>query len=304
MYRNLFFLLSLLSETLFATTEYMDVSARDEDYTIAYEIFYPDIGDNFPAIIHIHGSNRDGRKLSDGVAKTDEMGKRLIIEGNKIGYAVIPVDIFYSTDLEPSDKGRFPPAGKFVKKLKTRLSKNNKLDKSRFFLTGFSYGGGQVMKFVSPEMNYPEGYAWSAIGSAAPGCSRVLEPTKVDYPILMIKGELDHYPFRACEWYRDELVKLGNSIELKVLKKVNHFFSTPEGYSPNTPAMNGCTDNPVITYLNGDRIHVDGTVTSRKKMNRDCLTIGQVNSGKTDRLKLNEVINLILSFFEKVSSQS
>ena len=57
--------------------------------------------------------------------------------------------------------------------------------------------------------------AWS---SAEPGCNIFQKPIKLNFPILIIKGEESYYYIEPCKILEREL--------LKKIPKANHFFST------------------------------------------------------------------------------
>ena len=79
----------------FGETEYETARSRGKDTKFAYEVFLPETARGpLPVIISIHGSNRDGRDLSDGEAKTDEFTNRLIDAGTEKGFAIVAIDVF------------------------------------------------------------------------------------------------------------------------------------------------------------------------------------------------------------------
>ena len=49
---------------------------------------------------------------------------------------------------------------------------------------------------------------------------------KLDFPILILKGEESHYYIEPCKILEKELLKKGNNVTIVVLPKANHFFST------------------------------------------------------------------------------
>ena len=97
-----------------------------------------------PLIIHQHGSSRDGMKFKKWGGRTDEWGKRLVKEGLKRGYAVAVIDAFYNRKLKPTNKNKFPNAVHIAIKLAKIYSQDNRIEKSKIFYTGFSYGSSQV----------------------------------------------------------------------------------------------------------------------------------------------------------------
>ena len=90
--------------------------------------------DSYPVIISQHGSDRDGMFFKGGLGRTDEFTTRLIKKGTQMGFAVVAIDAFFSTNLEPSDKGKFPNAIKYAIQLKEFLSKQKKFQKKIFFI--------------------------------------------------------------------------------------------------------------------------------------------------------------------------
>ena len=90
-------------------TKYESARSRGKETKFAYEVFLPETARGpLPVIISLHGSNRDGRDLGDGEAKTDEFTNRLIDAGTEKGFAIVAVDAFFDTDLEPHQKKKFP----------------------------------------------------------------------------------------------------------------------------------------------------------------------------------------------------
>jgi dienelactone hydrolase len=260
----------------------------------AYEVYSPNISDPVPVIISLHGSSRDGQYLSNGVARTDEYTTRIIKEGNKRGFAVVAIDAFYQSNLQPHNKTMFPAAWRMAVKIKSILEQNpNYTD---FYLTGFSYGAGQTMSVNDARLTYKK-QPWKAVAGAAPGCNRFSEPVKFDYPIAIFKGEKDHYSPRACKFYANMLIKANNNVTFEIIPKVNHFFSTDEGIVDGK-AQNGCTDNPIIRYPDGSMKFLDGTGISKRQSRSACLT-NQSGKGK-DRLKLDIVVKKVVTFFEKM----
>ena len=105
-------------------TKYDSARSRGKETKFAYEVFSPETTrGSLPVIISLHDSNRDGRDLSDGGAKTDEFTNRLIEAGTEKGFAIVAVDAFFDTDLWPYQKKKFPQASRFDLFLKSKMSK-------------------------------------------------------------------------------------------------------------------------------------------------------------------------------------
>ena len=115
-------------------TKYDSARSRGKETKFAYEVFLPETATGpLPVIISLHGSNRDGRDLSDEEAKTNEFTNRLIDAGTEKGFAIVAIDAFLGTDLEPHQKKRFPQAYRFALFLKSKLSRQNRNDPNNFF---------------------------------------------------------------------------------------------------------------------------------------------------------------------------
>lgn len=115
-------------------TKYDSDRSRGKDTKFAYEVFLRQTAKGpLPVIISIHGSNRDGRHLSDGQAQTNEFTNRLIDAGTEKGFAIVAIDASFDTDLESHQKRKFPQAFRFALFLKSKLSKQDRFDPNNFF---------------------------------------------------------------------------------------------------------------------------------------------------------------------------
>ena len=123
--------------------EFSGTSRGKEKPVIAMIATPPGSKGKLPLIITLHGSSRDGVTFPGGKGRTDEYSSRLMREGTKRGFAVVALDAFYKTDIQPSEKTTFPNAHQYALDLKDILAKDRRFDTKNFFLTGFSYGGGQ-----------------------------------------------------------------------------------------------------------------------------------------------------------------
>ena len=249
----------------------------------------------FPVIISQHGSSRDGMRFPGGDGYTDEYSTRLIREGVKRGFAVVAIDAFYKTKLQPNQKGKFPDAFQYALDLKEILVKSPRFDRENIFFTGFSYGAAQVNKSVDIRADY-KSTQWKAVASAEPGCNVISDPINVGFPILMIKGSDSHYYIEPCQYFERLLRKTGVDVTFTVIKESNHFFST-NGKNTKGIAVNGCRHNPVVRMQNGSMLFADGTRATRRLIRNRCFT-REAGSGK-NRAHLDLVINYILTFFEK-----
>ena len=122
-----------------------DKKFPNKDYVLA-QIHFPKLHNTkFPLIIHQHGSARDGLEFEAWGGKTDEWGKRIVEAGLDRGYAVAVIDAFFERGIKPGDKLKFPQAVNIALKLGKILSDSEKIDGSKIFYTGFSYGAEEVL---------------------------------------------------------------------------------------------------------------------------------------------------------------
>ncbi len=294
-YLTVFFYLIFLN---LSATEYLKFNSKDKKFPnnpeVLVEISFPKkFTGKLPVIITQHGSTRDGKKIKDGA--TDEYSKRMIIAGTKAGFAVAAIDAFYKKPIKPSDKGLFPNATMYASNLRNILLKDDRFDKNNFFYTGFSYGSSQVLKTIGKPYNDMFPNAWKAISAAEPGCNTFHKPIKVDFPVLIIKGEKSHYYIEPCKILEDEMKKVGIKTRLINIQKANHFFST-NGKIVKGIAVNGCRYNPIVIMPNGSPVMFDGTTITKKEAKKKCFT-SEAGSGK-NRKKLNEVVELTITFFK------
>tara|TARA_Y100000022_G_scaffold195444_1_gene201121 strand:- start:2 stop:943 length:942 start_codon:yes stop_codon:yes gene_type:complete len=270
-----------------------DKKFPNRDYVLA-QIHFPKIlNTKFPLIIHQHGSSRDGIKFEEWGGLTDEWGKRLVDLGLNRGYAVALIDAFYDRDLKPGDKLKFPHAVKIALELGKILSKSEKIEKSKIFYTGFSYGAGQVLNLQGNR--YSNQNVFKAVVAAEPGCNVNPAPSLSNFSTLIIKGGKSHYYPIACESYF-EVIKKINHVEYVLIPDVDHYFSLNNKIGKGK-AFNGCSDNIILVYPSGTWIHLDGTLTNQKDARKKCMT--NESGGSNTREKLNEAINLALNFFDR-----
>ena len=247
-----------------------------------------------PLIITLHGSSRDGVTFPGGKGRTDEYSSRLMSEGTKRGFAVVALDAFYKTNIQPSEKTTFPNAHQYALDLKDILAKDRRFDTENFFYTGFSYGAGQVNKSVDIRTDF-KSTPWRAVAAAEPGCNVISEPVKVSFPILMIKGSESHYYVEPCQYFARLLKSAGVSVELDVIEGANHFFST-DGRIVRGKAVNGCRFNPVIRKK--DRFEfADGSPATLQIIRQKCFT--KMGGAGKNRLLLDGVIERVLDYFEE-----
>ena len=225
-YITIFFYLIFLNVS---AAEYLKFNSTDQKFPnhseVLVEISFPKKNaGKLPLIITQHGSTRDGKKIQDGA--TDEYSTRIIKEGTKQGFAVAAIDAFYKKPVKANEKTRFPDALNYANELRKILIEDERFDKERFFYTGFSYGAQQVLKTIGAPYNNKNPNAWKAVASAEPGCNLFQKPVKLNFPVLIIKGEESHYYVEPCKILEQELLKEGNKVELVNIPKANHFFST------------------------------------------------------------------------------
>ncbi len=281
-----------------SATEYLKFNSKDKKFPnhseILVEISFPKkFTGKLPVIITQHGSTRDGKKIKDGAI--DEYSKRIIEKGIKQGFAVAAIDAFYKKEIKPTDKTFFPNATIYANNLRKILSEDDRFDKNNIFYTGFSYGAEQVLKTIGSPFNKENPKSWKAIVAAEPGCNSFHQPVKLDFPILILKGEESHYYIEPCKILEKELLKKGNNVTIVVLPKANHFFST-NGKIGKGVAVNGCRYNPIIRKFDGTQQLYDGSKISRKEARTKCLT-SESGKGK-NRKKLNEAVKLTVDFFK------
>ena len=270
-----------------------DKKFPNKDYVLA-QIHFPKLFNaKFPLIIHQHGSTRDGVEFEAWGGTTDEWGKRIVEAGLDRGYAVAVIDAFFDRGIKPGDKLKFPRAVNIALKLGEILSDSEKIDKSKIFYTGFSYGASQVLKLQGD--SYSNQDVFKAVVAAEPGCNVVPAPALSNFSTLIIKGGKSHYYPIACRSYF-EVIKRINKVEYALIPEVDHYFSL-NGKIGKGKAFNGCSDNIILFYADGTHKHLDGTLTNRKEAKQKCMT-NEAGGGKT-REKLDEAINLALNFFDK-----
>ena len=247
----------------------------------------------FPLIIHQHGSARDGFEFEEWGGTTDEWGKRIVEAGLDRGYAVAVIDAFYDRGIKPGDKLKFPSAVNIALKLGKILSDSEKIDGSKIFYTGFSYGAEQVLNLQGGR--YSNQDVFKAVVAAEPGCNVKPAPVATNLSTLIIKGSKSHYYPIACRSYF-EVIKKVNKVEYALILEADHYFSLNSKIGKGK-AFNGCSDNIILVYPSGTWKHLDGTLTNQKEARQKCMT-NEAGGGKS-REKLDEAINLALNFFDK-----
>ena len=277
--------------------EFSGTSRGKEKPVIAMIATPPGSKGKLPLIITLHGSSRDGVTFPGGKGRTDEYSSRLMSEGTKRGFAVVALDAFYKTNIQPSEKTTFPNAHQYALDLKDILAKDRRFDTENFFYTGFSYGAGQVNKSVDIRTDF-KSTPWRAVAAAEPGCNVISEPVKVSFPILMIKGSESHYYVEPCQYFARLLKSAGVSVELDVIEGANHFFST-DGRIVRGKAVNGCRFNPVIRKKDCFEF-ADGSPATLQIIRQKCFTT-MGGAGK-NRLLLDGVIERVLDYFEEHKS--
>ena len=281
-----------------SAAEYLKFNSKDKKFPnhpeVLVEISFPKKStEKLPVIITQHGSTRDGKKIKDGAI--DEYSKRIIEEGIKQGFAVAAIDAFYKKGIKSTDKNLFPSATVYANNLRKILLEDDRFDKNNIFYTGFSYGAEQVLKTIGAPFNNENPKSWKAVVAAEPGCNSFHQPVKLNYPILIIKGEESHYYIEPCKILEKEMLKKGNNVNIVVLPKANHYFST-NGEIGKGVALNGCRYNPIIRKSDGTQQMYDGSKISKKEARKKCLT-SESGKGK-NRKKLNEAVKLTVDFFK------
>ena len=294
-YTIVFFYLIFLDVS---AAEYLKFNSEDKNFPnrpeVLVEISFPKkFTGKLPVIITQHGSTRDGKKIKDGAI--DEYSKRIIEEGIKQGFAVAAIDAFYKKEIKPTDKTLFPNATVYANNLRKMLSEDDRFDRNNVFYTGFSYGAEQVLKTIGASFNDENPKTWRAVVAAEPGCNSFHQPVKLNFPVLIIKGEKSHYYIEPCKILEKELLKKGNNASIVVLPKANHYFST-NGTIVKGIAVNGCRYNPIIRKSDGTKQMYDGSKISKKEARKKCLT-SESGKGK-NRKKLNEAVKLTVDFFK------
>ena len=270
-----------------------DKKFPNRDYVLAQVHFPKILNTKFPLIIHQHGSTRDGLEFEAWGGTTDEWGKRLVDVGLDRGYAVALIDAFNDRDLKPGDKLKFPRAVNIALNLGKILSDSEKIDKSKIFYTGFSYGAEQVLNLQGGR--YSNQGIFKAVVAAEPGCNVKPAPALSNFSTLIIKGSKSHYYPMACRSYF-EVIKKINKVEYSLILEADHYFSLNSKIGKGK-AFNGCSENIILIYPDGKWKHLDGTLTNQKEARQKCMT-NEAGGGKT-REKLDEAINIALSFFDK-----
>lgn len=280
----------------FIQFKYFDPKLKKE-IQIAAQIYFPKKKQGkLPVIIAMHGSTRDTMKFKNG-GKSNEFAKRIMKRGVREGYVVVVPDLFYKQKDVGKNKTQFPNGKVAIMKLRKMLMEDKRFDRNNFFFTGFSWGGETGLGFLNNSYkNVPRPY-WKAIASAEPGCNRVPEPIKYDFPILIVKGEKSHYPPKPCIYYKDLINKKGNNASVEVISAANHFYSTDLKETKGV-AINACSDNIAIKKIDGSWIRANGDPSTGKL--KECWG-SRVVSGKNYK-KLNEAIDIIFKFFNKYKS--
>ena len=281
-----------------SAAEYLKFNSPDKKFPnnpeVLVEISLPKvINGKLPVIITQHGSTRDGKKIKDGAI--DEYSKRIIEEGTKEGFAVAAIDAFYKKSVKPTDKTIFPNATEYANNLRKILAKDARFDKNKIFYTGFSYGAEQVLKTIGAPFNNQNPNSWKAVVAAEPGCNSFHQPVKLNFPMLIIKGEESHYYIEPCKILEKEMLNKGNNISIVVLARANHYFST-NGKIGKGIAVNGCRYNPIIKKADGSQQMYNGSKISKKEARKKCLT-SESGKGK-NRKKLNKAVKLAVDFFK------
>ena len=270
-----------------------DKKFPNRDYVLAQIHFPKLLNTKFPLIIHQHGSARDGFKFEEWGGTTDEWGKRIVEAGLDRGYAVAVIDAFYDRGIKPGDKLKFPKAVNIALKLGKILSDSEKIDGSKIFYTGFSYGAEQVLNLQGGR--YSNQNVFRAVVAAEPGCNVKPAPAITNLSTLIIKGGKSHYYPIACRSYFEVVNKI-NDVEYTLIPEADHYFSLNSKIGKGK-AFNGCSDNIILVYPSGTWKHLDGTLTNQKEARQKCMT-NEAGGGKS-REKLDEAINLALNFFDK-----
>ena len=270
-----------------------DKKFPNKDLVLAQIHFPKLLNTKFPLIIHQHGSARDGFEFEEWGGTTDEWGKRIVDAGLDRGYAVAVIDAFYDRGIKPGDKLKFPSAVNIALKLGKILSDIEKIDGSKIFYTGFSYGAEQVLNLQGGR--YSNQDVFKAVVAAEPGCNVKPAPVATNLSTLIIKGSKSHYYPIACRSYF-EVIKKVNKVEYALIPEADHYFSLNSKIGKGK-AFNGCSDNIILVYPSGTWKHLDGTLTNQKEARQKCMT-NEAGGGKS-REKLDEAINLALNFFDK-----
>ena len=270
-----------------------DKKFPNKDLVLAQIHFPKLLNTKFPLIIHQHGSARDGFEFEEWGGTTDEWGKRIVDAGLDHGYAVAVIDAFYDRGIKPGDKLKFPSAVNIALKLGKILSDIEKIDGSKIFYTGFSYGAEEVLNLQGGR--YSNQKVFRAVVAAEPGCNVKPAPATINLSTLIIKGSKSHYYPIACRSYF-EVIKKVNKVEYALIPEADHYFSLNSKIGKGK-AFNGCSDNIILVYPSGTWKHLDGTLTNQKEARQKCMT-NEAGGGKS-REKLDEAINLALNFFNK-----
>ena len=270
-----------------------DKKFPNKDLVLAQIHFPKLLNTKFPLIIHQHGSARDGFEFEEWGGTTDEWGKRIVDAGLDRGYAVAVIDAFYDRGIKPGDKLKFPSAVNIALKLGKILSDIEKIDGSKIFYTGFSYGAEQVLNLQGGR--YSNQDVFKAVVAAEPGCNVKPAPVATNLSTLIIKGSKSHYYPIACRSYF-EVIKKINKVEYALIPEADHYFSLNSKIGKGK-AFNGCSDNIILVYPSGTWKHLDGTLTNQKEARQKCMT-NEAGGGKS-REKLDDAINLALNFFNK-----
>ena len=306
----IFILLITSSQSLSETIELELSEKKYGTSKVPVELIIPEnpIKKPIPLIILQHGSSRDAGNILNGIVQTDVQMKKLSEAAINNGFAVAIIDAFYKKNIKSNQKNKFPHANVYAKqvasyfpdavrvaiKLAKIYSKDNRIEKSKIFYTGFSYGGHAALRLMK-DLEFGDKRKWAGIVSLEPPCNIFHEPRNFITPILVLKGGESHYGPKPCKTMIDLYASAGADASLKIFPKSNHFFSH-NGKIVKGVAFNGCGDNPVIIGINNSLKFLDGSQVNRKIVRKKCFT-KTAGSGKS-REDLKLAINDSIQFFK------
>ncbi|WP_010231729.1 carboxylesterase family protein [Gillisia marina] len=222
----LFFIVGMYSTSFSQITEHSFEEKIEMSVKLDYALYTPD-GYNdskidFPLIVFLHGAGERGKDLS----KVSVHGPlKYVKDGNKIDAVILAPQCPEGVYWQPHE----------VAALVKNVMKENRIDKSRVYLTGLSMGGYGVWATGG---EYPELFA-----SLAPVCGAIYRPIYrnishiKDMPIWVFHGALDDVvlPENSNQMVKT-LKEAGNDVKYTIYPFANHnsweeTYNNPEFYS-------------------------------------------------------------------------
>jgi dienelactone hydrolase len=250
-----------------------------------------------PLLIIQHSSGPNTR-LSSFNGYTDFIGYAVGTAALENGFAVIYTDVFTPRNIVKDSTGDLGVntnvAVRDIKALLKVMIKDNRIDKNKIYLFGHSYGGGTALN-LSYDSTWGGNNPFKAIVASAPGCQVNVE-SKISTPTKIIIGEKDDWtPANMCVRLVDRQKLNKSSVEIEVVKDVNHSYSYSGTWMWNRQSRSGCADKVVILSEN-KQITIDGKPLSKEQFKKDCIKQGATSGGNSEQLSY--VVDQTLGYFK------